>query len=226
MAQPSSSSRVAAGHSLFDRMGKKQKKTDRAPAPAQTILVGAHGRYQVKSGWLAGGFVARAFPKPPARARGMIAEATGATEEAAIAALHDVIDAREAQRTKGRRADPQTGLGIPSVEEYVEAVGQVTLSRPQTAMLTALCLAGEDGLTDARIARAAGYKSEASANRSLAAAGLLIAEYLSVDTRARDDADTPDGAALLGFRTAGELEGETGRRILHPEVCHALRMAL
>ena len=41
-------------------------------------------------------------------ARGRIAEARGATEEAAIAALHAVIDAREIRRTDDRRADPTT----------------------------------------------------------------------------------------------------------------------
>ena len=50
-------------------------------------------------------------------ARGLIAEASGATEEAAITALHEVIDARETRRTEGRRTDPRTGVSVPSTEE-------------------------------------------------------------------------------------------------------------
>ncbi|TFL17410.1 hypothetical protein [Jannaschia formosa] len=204
----------------------KAKKPAEAPKEAPAILLGEHSRYQIKSGWLAGTFVARAFPKPPTKARGMIAEATGATEEAAIAALHEVIDAREDRRTGERRRDPQTGIDVPSVEEYVEAVRQITLSGPQCAMLTALSVAGEDGLTDARMARAAGYKSETSANRSFLATGLLIAEHLSVEVQAGDTPDTPEGTALLGFRGASANEDVSGNWILHPELRQAVRLAL
>src|SRR6056297_2640865 len=165
MTRSTAVSRQNAGNDLFKGMTKKKVK-DRNPDTPIAILVGEHGRYQVKSGRLAGEYVARAFPKPPTKARGMIAEATGATEEAAIAALHEVIDAREDRRTGERRRDPQNGIDVPSVEEYVEAVRQVALSGPQCAMLSALSLAGEDGLTDARMASAAGYKSQSSANRS------------------------------------------------------------
>jgi hypothetical protein len=189
-------------------------------------MLGEHSRYQIKSGWLAGTFVARAFPKPPTTARGMIAEATGATEEAAIAALHKVIDAREDRRTGERRRDPEIGVDVPSVEEYVEAVRQVTLSGPQRAMLTALSLAGDDGLTDSRMAYAAGYKSESSANRSFLATGLLIAEYLSSGSHADDAPDTPEGTALLGFRAGTASEEDTGNWILHPELRQAVRLAM
>ncbi|WP_111430759.1 hypothetical protein [Rhodobacteraceae bacterium DSL-40] len=225
MAQSNSASLVDTDHKLFKDMTKKQKKTAK-PSASPAILVGAHGRYQIKSGWLAGTFVARAFPKPPAKARGMIAEATGATEEEAIAALHNVIDAREHRRTGERRGDQQTGIGVPSVEEYVEAIRQVTLSGPQYAMLTALSLAGEDGLTDARMASAAGYKSEASANRSFMATGLLIAEYLSGDVQAGDTPGASEGTALLGFRGAKAKEEDAGYWILHPELRQAVRLAL
>jgi hypothetical protein len=156
----------------------------------------------------------------------MIAEATGATEEAAILALHEVIDAREDRRTGERRRDPQNGVDVPSVEEYLEAVRQVTLSGPQRAMLTALSLADADGLTDARMAYAAGYKSEASAIKSFAAAGLLIADYLFAGSKDDDAPGTPDGAALLGFRGVTATGEDTGNWILHPELRQAVRLAM
>jgi len=220
-----STSHANAVKDPFKSMTKSKKKAEK-PKEAPAILLGEHSRYQIKSGWLAGTFVARAFPKPPTKARGMIAEATGATEEAAIAALHEVIDAREDRRTEDRRKDAQNGIDVPSVEEYVEAVRQVTLSGPQRAMLTALSLAGEDGLTDARMAYAAGYKSETSANRSFLATGLLIAEYLSAGSQGDDAPGTPEGSALLGFRGATASEDHTGNWIMHPELREAVRTAL
>lgn len=199
----------------------RKKKQDEKPRTSPAVLLGEHSRYQVKSGWLAGTFVARAFPKPPTKARGMIAEATGATEEAAIAALHDLIDARENRRTDGRRDDPKAGIAVPGTEEYVEAIRQVGLSRPQCAMLTALSLAGEDGLTVLRMADAAGYKSDAAANRAFVAAGLLIADCLSVETPTHATSGDPEYAAILGYR-----RDETGNWILHPELREAVRLAL
>jgi hypothetical protein len=209
----------------FRKMPKVKKSAEK-PKEAPAILLGEHSRYQIKSGWLAGTFVARAFPKPPTTARGMIAEATGATEEAAISALHKVIDAREDRRTGERRRDPQNGVDVPSVEEYAEAVRQVTLSGPQRAMLTALSLAGDDGLTDSRMAYAAGYKSESSANRSFVATGLLIAEYLSAGSQADDAPGTPEATALLGFRGVTAKEEDTGNWILHPELRQAVRLTM
>ena len=219
------SKRADAAQDPFKKVSKARKSAEK-PKEATAILLGEHSRYQIKSGRLAGTFVARAFPKPPTTARGMIAEATGATEEAAISALHEVIDAREDRRTAERRRDLQNGVDVPSVEEYVEAVRQITLSGPQRAMLTALSLADEHGLTDASIAYAAGYKSEASANKSFAATGSLIAEYLSAGSQADDAAGTPEGTALLGFRGITASEEDTGNWILHPELRQAVRLAL
>ncbi len=214
-----------AGHDLFRGMTRKPAKERKQEAPPP-ILVGEHGRYQIKSGRLAGEYVARAFPKPPTNARGLIAEARGATEEAAIAALRDVVDARENRRTGERRADPRTGTAVPSTEEYVEAIGQVALSGPQRAMLMALSLAGEDGLTEALIARAAGYKSLASANRSFASAGLLIANYLSAATVPSAPSGDPEGTSVLGFRGEPQGDEHPGSWILHPELRDAVRAAL
>lgn len=220
-----SRSRTDAVQDPFKKMSKTKKPVVK-PKEVPAILLGEHSRYQIKSGWLAGTFVARAFPKPPTKARGMIAEATGATEEAAISALHDVIDAREGRRTGDRRKDPQNGVDVPSVEEYLEAVRQVTLSGPQRAMLTALSLADEDGLTDARMAYAAGYKSEASANKSFAAMGMLIAEYLFAGSQDDNAPSPPEGTALLGFRGVTATEDDIGNWILHPELRQAARLAM
>lgn len=203
---------------------KPKRKTKDGPQDTpSTVLTGEHGRYQIKSGRLAGEYVARAFPKPPTNARGLIAEAKGASEEAAIAALRNVINARETRRIEDRRIDTQTGSVVPSTKEYVEAIGQVALSHPQRAMLLALSRAGHEGLTDMQLADAAGYKSPASANRSFAAAGLLIANYLSVATAAGVSEFDLEGASFLGFRGARQKEEDPGNRILHTEVNEAIK---
>jgi len=224
MTRFSTEGRTATGRKLFKDKPKKAK--DKPREKSAPVQLGVHGRYQIKSGRLSGEYVARAFPKPPTNARGLIAEARGATEEAAIAALHDVIDAREVRRTEERRIDPRTSSIVPSTEEYVEAIGQVSLSGPQRAMLTALALAEGDGLTEMRLARAAGYKSQASANRAFAAAGLLIASYLSVETPASGSPKDLAGATLLAFRGEQRKEEDPGNWILHPELRKAVRSAL
>lgn len=209
----------------FFKDKKKKKDVERSSNTPSAVQLGEHGRYQIKSGRLSGEYVARAFPKPPTNARGMIAEARGATEEAAIAALHDVIDAREVRRTDDRRADPTTGFAVPSTEEFVEAVAQVALSRPQRAMLTALALADDEGLSEVRLAGAAGYKSIASANRAFASAGLLIARYLSLETAPDDGTSERDGTTFLGYRGAGRNDEDSGNWILHSELREAVRTA-
>lgn len=224
MTRFSTEGRTATGRDLF-KDKKKKKVTERSSDTPAAVRLGEHGRYQIKSGRLAGEYIARAFPKPPTNARGLIAEASGATEEAAIAALHDVIDAREIRRTDDRRADPATGFAIPSVEEYAEAMAQVALSRPQRAILTALALADDEGLSEMRLASAAGYKSNASANRAFASAGLLIASYLSLEATSDVAISEQDGSTFLGYRGEQRNDEDPGNWILYTELREAVRNA-
>jgi hypothetical protein len=224
MTRFTTEARTATGRNLFK--DKKKKKVEKRPSNTPIdIQLGEHGRYQIKSGRLSGEFVARAFPKPPTNARGLIAEATGKTEEEAIAALHVALDARETQRTEDRRVDLETGLTVPSTVEYVEALGQVALSGPQRAMLLALAIADEDGLTDTRLANAAGYKSHASANRALAAAGQLIASYLSVEAASNVAPGEQDGTTFLAYRGEPRKADVPGNWVLHTELRDAVRSA-
>jgi hypothetical protein len=203
--------------------GKPKKGVAASKAAAPVVQVGAHGRYQIKSGRLDGAFIARAFPKPPVRTRGVIAEATGATEEAAIAALHEALDRRETSRTSGRRVDAQTGLPVPSAAEYAEAIGQVKLSDTQRTLLSALLLADEAGMTDKRMARAAGFKSLTSARKSLAGVGALFAEFLDIGADADEGAVQPEPTALVGYRgPAGDGEADAAPWILHAELREAI----
>ncbi len=226
MTRSSAQGRSDAGHDLFKGMAKKKKVKDNKKETPPQIQVGIHGRYQIKSGPLAGKFVARAFAKPPTKARGLIAEASGMTEEVAITALHDVIDARENRRIEARRKDPRTGISVPSIEEYAEALGHVALTRTQHAMLTALSVADADGLTEAQLANAAGYKSLASANRSLASAGRLISSYLSLEANSKVQPAAVEYGSILVVRGEPQDETDPGNWILYPELRDAVKATL
>ncbi|CUH76731.1 hypothetical protein TRM7557_01031 [Tritonibacter multivorans] len=217
--------RTNAGRDLFKSMSKKPKAKEPAKKASMAIRVGEYGRYQIKSGYVAGVYTARAFPKPPTRARGLIAEATGKTEEAAITSLYSVIDARETRRGEGRRTDPSTGVQVPTSDEYVEALNSVDLTKPQRAMMMALSLAAADGLTEERVATAGSYKSTASAQNALASAGRMIAGFLSSETGSKARSTRLDGIALIGFCGDPGHEEKSVNWIMHSELCAAIRIA-
>lgn len=221
MSSNSLRARAIRGQDIFASTSKK-KKAAVAKEAAPSVQVGTHGRYQIKSGRLNGEYIARAFPKPPARTRGLVAESFGATEEAAIAALQDVLDAREVSRTGDRRTDAHTGNEVPSAAEYAEAIRQIDLSKPQRALLDALAIAKDAGLSEVSMARAAGYKSRASVRRSFAGAGLLIGAFLSIDSNDEAAPDDLDGIALVGYRRNSNTEETPGSWVLHEELREAL----
>lgn len=221
-----SDSQAARGQSPFKNKTNATKAKVDKTAARSPIRVSEHGRYQIKSGLLAGKFVARAFAKPPTQARGMITEASGTTEEAAITALQDVIDERETRQIRGRREDQDTGMAVPSVEEYTEALGHVPLTRPQRALLTALSLADADGLTEAQLATGSGYRSLASANRALASAGRMIAQYLSFETSSNLRSAVLERTSVVAFRGEAQDEKDPGNWILYPELRDAVKATL
>lgn len=226
MTQTRSARQSQLGNDLFKGMTKQKKVQESPKKPRQQVTLGEYGRYRIKTGLLAGTFVARAFPRTPDPARGLIAEASGADEEAAIAALHEVIDAREARRVKARRQDALSGQPVPRVEEFVEAIGQVALTAPQRAILTALSLADAEGLSEARLVNAGSYKSRTSARRSFAGAGQAIAAYLASGTDATDPVTGTAGISVLGFQGAPGDDEAPGNWVLHPEMREAVREAL
>lgn len=214
--------RAARGQDIFASTPKRKTAAVEKEA-APSVRVGAHGRYQIKSGRLNGEYVARAFPKPPARSQGLIAEAHGATEEAAIEALHEALDARETSRTGDRRTDALSGGKIPSAAEYAEAIRQIDLSQSQRDLLDALALAKGDGLSEVRMARAAGYKSRASVRRSFAGVGVLIGQFLSIDHVKGPMPEDLEGIALVGYRGRSDPMDAPAPWILHEELREALR---
>lgn len=226
MTQSYSTSGSTRGQNLFKGMEKKKPAKAAGKPKRPEVQLGEHGRYQIKSGLLGGAFVARAFPSGQTAARGLIAEASGATEEDAIAALHDVIDAREKDRIAARRIDDRTGTAVPGLDEFIEAIGQVSLTAPQRGMLMELSLAGAEGLPEGRMANAGGYKSRTSARRSFSGAGQAIAAYLASGRSEDDDAAGENGLSLLGSQDGSPDDEEPGNWVLHPELRDAIRAVL
>ena len=81
-----------------------------------------HGRYLIKAGILHDAFVARAFPKPPSRFRHLVAEASGPSIQAAIDKLIVRLEALREERRANRRFDPRLPFGVPTSEEYADAL--------------------------------------------------------------------------------------------------------
>lgn len=178
------------------RQKVKAPHIKKTTADVSGVIEEDHAKYQIKAGRLGGTFVARAFPKKSARVQGVIAEAKGKSEEAAIEALMAIIKARDIQRTADRRWDSNAALAIPSEIEFMEALRQARLPQAQVAMLRALANADE-GLTYGQLANAAGYKSKDTGAKVLKKVGFLIADYLSIELSNDEQANSDDATRLL-----------------------------
>ena len=188
------------------------------------IVEDEHGNYQIKAGKLGGVFVARAFPKPPAKTKGMIAEAAADSADAAIAALKTELDTRETVRRADRRFDEQANLSVPNEHEYLEALQQASLSNAQIAMLRAHAIAGEDGLTTGALARAADYKSLDTARTTYGKAGRALGEYLDIEVPKPSKVDGEGPIRVLAFGVA--IDDGKVVWIMHPELRRAVQAAL
>lgn len=76
----------------------------------------------IKAGVLQNTIVARAFPKPPSKFRHLIAEETGETAEDAIERLIGKLEELRLNRRSLRRADPALAMGVPTTDEYADAL--------------------------------------------------------------------------------------------------------
>lgn len=76
----------------------------------------------IKAGLLQNTIVARAFPKPPSKFRHLVAEASGETTEDAIEHLIGKLEELRSERRSLRRSDPDLASGVPTAEEYADAL--------------------------------------------------------------------------------------------------------
>lgn len=208
--------------------GKKRAvahKSGQNATDVTSIVEDEFGNYRIKAGRLKGNFIARAFPKSGSNSQGLMAEASGASESDAIAALKVMLGDRTAQRTAARRWELRSDISVPSKEEFIEALRQTNLTDAQLAMLKAQAIAGEEGLTKTDLMNAAGYKSQDTAIKVLAKAGALVVDFLGVELTSEDAADQQDATRVLGFR---QKTGQDERIlwVMHEEMRHAVRATL
>lgn len=145
------------------------------------VVEATHGPFLMKAAAMKGRARALAYRRPPTGFRGPLAEAEGATPEAALEALRERLDRREADRRAARREDGR-GWAVPTQEEYAEALAHASLSDTQLAMLAAHAEAGDDGMTATEIARAGGYRSYETANVQYGKAGREIGAAIGVNS--------------------------------------------
>lgn len=98
-------------------MGKKAKK-----AKAPEIVELEHDRYLIKAGLLQNRFVARAFPKTTSKFRHLVADTSGDTADDAIKNLIEKLESLRMERRSLRRNDPSLPSGVPTTEEYADAL--------------------------------------------------------------------------------------------------------
>lgn len=196
----------------------KAKPSNKKCTDLSSIIEDEFGNYRIRAGRLSGNFVARAFPKTSANSQGIVSEATGASEDDAIAALKALLVERETRRSAERRWDERSQISVPCKEEFVEALLQTKLSEPQLAMLRAQAIAGHQGLTSTALMNAAGYKSQDMAIKTFERAGALIGEFLGVKIAS----DTGIALYVLGCRQ-GSGQDATNVWIMHEELRQAVQ---
>ena len=87
-------------------------QTAKSKIDAASILEDEYGNYRIRAGRLSGNFVARAFPKSVNENKGLMAEASGSSEQEAISALKILLDERGAQRVAARRWEQRSEISV------------------------------------------------------------------------------------------------------------------
>lgn len=203
-----------------DRSVRKTRNAD-----VSEVIEVEFGKYLIKAGILSGNSVARAFPKPPAKTQGLIADAVGETPSLAIEALKEILEERDWKRSARRRLEANSGNFIPSEGEYVEALRQIGLSTALVTMLKALTIAGKEGLSIGQLTKAAGYKSREASVKVFKKIGLLIAEYLELELPEAGSAQNDGAAQVLAFSHV-KSDDKPATWIMHQELRDAVRSVL
>lgn len=122
-----------------------KKKTRDESLSVTRIIEREHGRYLIKAGMLQSVFVARAFPKPPSKFRHLVAEAKGDTAEDAIAHLIKELEVLRSARRSRRRSDLALPSGVPTSEEYADALRGLSPGPKMLGVLHDHALSGRRG---------------------------------------------------------------------------------
>ena len=185
-----------------------------------SVTIERHGRYDLKAMKMKDTALARAFIHGVTGA-GIVAEAKGKTVDDAMEALKAAVAEVEEERTAARRHIDATGFDVPTPAEFERALGAAKISDRHWDMLHAHAASGDDGLTAAGLAKAAGYKSQNAANTQYGKLGEAIAEAVGVEMpRTAMHEDVAAGTGVLA-EPGAEREGEFVW-VMHPELREAL----
>ena len=123
------------------------------------IVEKEYGRYLIKAGILQDVYVARAFPKPPCKFRHLVAETTGKSVEDVIDQLIDKLEVLRAERRANRRLDPALTAGVPTGEEYADALRSLSPAGKLLGVLHDHALSRRRGLPLTDLARSGDFRS-------------------------------------------------------------------
>lgn len=193
------------------------------------FITEAHGRYEIKSGPLAGAWAANAIVH-----KTVIAKAAGATREDAIARLKG--DLEQMEQLALSECDTE---GAPPASVYERAFSHLLPAMPDSyiAMLRAHLAAPDHLISATKLAAAAGYSGYEGANLHYGKLGQRVAEEIGFVPPHREDGteiwtcaiardpsvdiDYPDTSMLEALsRNIGTLHFEWQMR---PQVVQALK---
>lgn len=194
-----------------------------------TFSTEAYGRYEIKSGPVAGSWGANAI-----RHKVVVAKAAGGTRDEAVANLKAELDRMKRHELSDRDAE-----GAPSAKVYEKALAHLLLEMPASyvAMLRAHLGAPDNLISATKLGEAAGYAGYEGANLHYGKLGQRVADEIGfVPPRREDgteiwtcaiardpalDTDYPDTSMLEALsRNMDTLHFEWQMR---PQVVQALR---
>lgn len=149
------------------------------------IVEQEYGRYLIKAGVLHDTFLARAFPKPPSKFRHLVAEATGASIDQAIDRLKSELDALGENRRSKRRIDAALPSGVPTSEEYADALRSVSPAEKILHVLHDHALSRRRGLRLSELVKSSEFGSQQDLLQAYAKLGQRIAFEIEPDEKPR-----------------------------------------
>lgn len=180
------------------------------------ILERVHGRYLIKAGVLHDTFVARAFPKPPSKFRHLVAEATGKSAEEAIDHLIVRLKTLHSERRTQRRPDPALPSGVPTIEEYADALRSVSPTGKVLHALHEHALSRRRGLPLGDLVKSGDFRSLQDFLKAYDKLGLQIATEIEPD-------DLPDTGLPVVTVLPDQIERSPDEiAVLQPELQAAL----
>lgn len=196
----------------------EKTKTKKVASPQ--IVEREHGRYLIKAGLLENNVVARAFPKPPSKFRHLVAEDTGENIEDAISRLIEKLETLRSERRTLRRVDPAIASGVPTSEEYADALRSLSPGPKVLGALHDHALARRRGMQLEDLAKEAEFSSERDLLNAYEKLGMEIAKVIEPDETIRS------GLSLVIHFAAGNDLASDDLTTLQPELQDAVLQLL